>query len=91
VVASIVGTGLPYGINLLSFLGLRRYRTDVRPSFRVPRGHLVAGVAGVGLLVAMIGLGLTEVVWSTVALAVLTGYYAIQRAFITPSARSASS
>ncbi|MFC5973480.1 APC family permease [Halomarina salina] len=91
VVASIVGTGIPYGINLLSFLGLRRYRTDVQPSFRVPAGHLVAGVAGVGLVVAMVGLGLTEVVWSTVAIALLTGYYAIRRLFGSSPARSASS
>jgi APA family basic amino acid/polyamine antiporter len=89
VVASIVGTGIPYGINLLSFLGLRQYRTDVRPSFRVPGGHLVAGVAGVALLVVMVGLGLTEVVWSTVALAVLTGYYAVQRV-LSSSASSTS-
>ena len=91
VVASIVGTGIPYGINLLSFLGLRRYRTDVQPSFRVPAGHLVAGVAGVGLVVAMIGLGLTEVVWSTVAIALLTAYYAIRRLFVSSPTPSASS
>lgn len=79
VVASILGTGIPYGINLLSFLGLRYYRTDVVPAFRVPFGLPVAGVAGIGLLVAMVGLGSTEVFWSTVAVGLLAGYYGVRR------------
>lgn len=80
VVASIVGTGMPYGINLLSFVGLRIYRTDVTPSFRVPGGLVVAGVAGVALAITMVGLGSTEIVWSLAVLGLVTAYYLLQAA-----------
>jgi APA family basic amino acid/polyamine antiporter len=72
VVAAIVGTGLPYAINILSFVGLRHYRTDVDPPFRAPGGDVLPVVAFAALGVAMIGLGLTNVVWSLGTLTVLT-------------------
>lgn len=78
VVSSIVGTGVPYAINLLSFVGLRYYRTDVTPAFRVPGGYAVAALASIALAVTMIGLGSTEVVWSVAALAIVAGYYAVR-------------
>ncbi|MFB6150890.1 MAG: APC family permease [Haloarculaceae archaeon] len=78
VVSSVLGTGLPYAINLLSFLGYRRYRDDVSSAFRVPGGYGVPVLAFLALGVAMIGLGATEVLWSTTALLLLTGYYAVQ-------------
>ncbi|MFT4957173.1 MAG: APA family basic amino acid/polyamine antiporter [Halobacteriales archaeon] len=75
VVAAIVGTGLPYGINILSFLGLRYYRTDLEPAYRAPGGPALAVVAFLALAVAMVGLGSTEVVWSLVALGLLSVYF----------------
>jgi len=75
VVAAIVGTGLPYGINILSFLGLRYYRTDLEPAYRAPGGPALAVVAFVALAVAMVGLGSTEVVWSLAALGLLSAYF----------------
>ncbi|SFR97988.1 amino acid/polyamine/organocation transporter, APC superfamily [Halomicrobium zhouii] len=78
VVSAIVGTGLPYAINLLSFVGLRYYRTDVDPGFRAPGGYALAGVAFVTLGVAMIGLGLTNVLWSLGTVALLTGVFVVR-------------
>lgn len=75
VVAAIVGTGLPYGINILSFLGLRFYRTDLDPAYRAPGGPVLAVVAFGALAVAMVGLGSTEVVWSLAALGLLSAYF----------------
>lgn len=87
VVAAIVGTGLPYGINVLSFLGLRYYRTDLEPAYRAPGGPALAAVAFVALAVAMVGLGSTEVVWSLAALGLLSAYfpawYLLRRQFPT--------
>jgi APA family basic amino acid/polyamine antiporter len=89
VVAAIVGTGLPYAINVLSFLGLRYYRTDVEPAYRAPGGVAVAGVAFVALAIAMIGLGSTEVVWSIVVLGLITAYFVV-RYLLYPAAFRAS-
>ena len=83
VVAAVVGTGVPYAINILSFVGLRYYRTDVAPSFRAPGGYALPVVAFAGLAVAMYGLGSTEVVWSLGALAVVSGYFLV-RARLVP-------
>jgi APA family basic amino acid/polyamine antiporter len=75
VVAAVVGTGIPYAINLLSFVGFRYYRTDVRSSFRAPGGYPLAVLAFIALAVAMIGLGIIEVIWSGGALVLLSGYF----------------
>ena len=83
VIAAVVGTGLPYAINILSFVGLRYYRTDVTSSFRAPGGYALPVVAFVVLAIAMLGLGSTEVVWSLGALAVLSGYFVV-RARLVP-------
>jgi len=87
VVAAIVGTGLPYGINVLSFLGLRYYRSDLEPAYRAPAGPGLAVVAFLALAVAMVGLGSTEVVWSLAALGLLSAYfpawYLLRRLFPT--------
>lgn len=78
VVAALVGTGLPYAINVLSFVGLRYYRTDVEPPFRAPGGYALAAVAFGALGVAMIGLGLTNVVWSLGTVALLTTFFVVR-------------
>ncbi|MFB6196375.1 MAG: APC family permease [Haloplanus sp.] len=81
-IAALVGTAIPYTINILSFVGLRYYRTDVSPSFRAPAGPLLATVAFAVVVVAIVGLGATNVVWSLGALAVVAGYYVIRRAHL---------
>lgn len=78
VIAAVVGTGVPYAINVLSFIGLRYYRTDVTPSFRAPGGYALPVLAFVVLGIAMLGLGSTEVRWSVGALAVLSGYFLVR-------------
>jgi APA family basic amino acid/polyamine antiporter len=78
VVATVVGTGLPYAINILSLVGLRRYRPDVDSSFRVPAWPVLPIVAFGALAVAMIGLGATEVWWSVGALAVIAGGFGLR-------------
>lgn len=78
VVATVVGTGLPYGINIVSFVGLRTYRTDVEPSFRAPAWPALPIVAFVTLAVAMIGLGMTQVVWSAGVLALIVAGFVVR-------------
>ncbi|ELZ75998.1 ethanolamine transporter [Haloferax larsenii JCM 13917] len=88
VVGAVVGTGVPYAINILSFLGLRYYRTDVSPDFRAPGGSALAVVSFAVLGIAMLGLSSTAVVWSAGALVVVSGYYGVRYALnpdgITP-------
>lgn len=78
VIATLVGTGLPYAINIGSFVGLRYYRTDVEPPFRAPGGLWLAAVALLALVVAMVGLGSTEIAWSLGALGVICSYYVVR-------------
>ncbi len=80
VVAGVVGTGIPYALNILAFLGLRRYRPDVEPSFRAPGGSWLAVVAFLALVAAMFGLGLENVKWSLVTIALIAGYFALRHA-----------
>ncbi|WP_396610951.1 APC family permease [Haloferax sp. S1W] len=80
VVGAVVGTGVPYAINILSFLGLRYYRTDVSPAFRAPGGSVLAVVSFAVLGIAMLGLSSTEVVWSVGTLVVVSGYYGVRYA-----------
>ncbi|ODR82675.1 ethanolamine transporter [Haladaptatus sp. W1] len=78
VIASVVGTGLPYALNIVSFVGLRHYRTDVTPPFRAPGGDALPAVALVALSVAMVGLGSTEVLWSVGSIALLGTYFLVR-------------
>ncbi|SEP01292.1 Amino acid permease [Halogranum amylolyticum] len=45
VLAALVGTVLPYAINIASFVGLRVYRRDVTPTFYAPGGLVTAAIA----------------------------------------------
>jgi len=78
VVAAVVGTGLPYAINILSFVGLRYFRADVDTPWRAPGGYALPVVAFFALGVAMLGLSATNVVWSLGTLAVLTGLFVLR-------------
>ncbi len=64
VVGLVVGTDIPYAINILSFIGLRRIRKEVKPSFRAPGGMALPIVAFVLLAITSINLGYTELKWS---------------------------
>ena len=78
VIASVVGTGLPYALNIVSFVGLRYYRPDVTPPFRAPGGYALPAVALVALSVAMVGLGSTEVLWSLVTVVLIAGSFLVR-------------
>lgn len=78
VVATVVGTGVPYAINIVSLVGLRRYRPDVDPGFRAPGGSALPVVAFGALAVAMVGLGATEVWWSAGALGVIAAGFGLR-------------
>lgn len=90
VVAAVVGTGIPYAINILSFVGLRYYRDDVEPGFRAPGGYLLPAVAFVALALATGALAATELLWSLGALVPIVGYFGLRYAlspesFVVPS------
>jgi APA family basic amino acid/polyamine antiporter len=75
VLAALVGTVLPYAINIASFVGLRGYRTDVTPAFRAPGGLLTAAVA-LGFL-TLLALGLSvdyPVIAGVTVAALLSGF-----------------
>lgn len=75
IVAVLVGTALPYAINILAFLGLRYYRTDITPKFRAPGGVGLAVIAFAVVGIAMVGLGLTEIIWSLAAFGIISTYF----------------
>ena len=80
VIAAVVGTGIPYAINVLAFLGLRRYRPDVATPFRAPGGPWLALVAFAALAVAMISLSVTGLVGSVIAVAIIAAYFVVRYA-----------
>ncbi|GGL64910.1 APC family permease [Halocalculus aciditolerans] len=81
VLAALVGTVLPYTINVASFVGLRRYRTDVTPSFRAPGGLLTAALAFCFLVLLAVGLSVDHPVAAALTVAALLGGFALQYAF----------
>jgi len=78
VVSAVLGTGVPYAINILSFIGLRYYRPDIDPGYRAPGGYALAVVAFVALAIAMIGLATTELAWSIGAVVPISAYFVIR-------------
>jgi len=81
VLAALVGTVLPYAINVASFVGLRRYRTDVTPSFRTPGGLLTAAVALCFLCLLAFGLSVDHPIAATLTVCALLVGFALQYAF----------
>ena len=78
VLAALVGTVLPYAINIASFVGLRVYRTDLSAPFRAP-GGLVTAAVGFGFLVLLaVGLSVDYPVAAFLAIAALLAGYALQ-------------
>lgn len=73
VLAALVGTVLPYAINIASFVGLRVYRTDVTPAFRAPGGLLTAAVALGFLTLLALGLSVDYPVIAGITVAALLG------------------
>ncbi len=79
VLAALVGTAIPYAINVVAFVGLRYYRPDVTPSFRAPGGYALPAIALGFLGVTMVGLGVDQPVWTTFVLAIIVGGFVVQR------------
>lgn len=80
VLAALVGTVLPYAIDVASFVGLRVYRTDVTPTFHAPGGLLTAAVALGFLVLLAIGLSVDHPVVATVAIVALLAGFLVQYA-----------
>ena len=78
VLAALVGTVLPYAINIASFVGLRVYRTDVTPAFHAPGGLLTAAVALGFLTLLALGLSVDHpVIAGLTVAALLTGFFVL--------------
>lgn len=76
VIGAVVGTGLPRIIDLVAYLKLRG-RKDYKPSFRVGHGLLLAAAAFVGLAISEISLGVSDLLWSAVAIIVITVVFVV--------------
>ena len=74
VIGAIIGTGLPRIIDLLSYLKIRNAKA-YRPAYRVRFGLLVAVIAFAGLVISELSLGISDVTWSVLAFAILTGMF----------------
>jgi APA family basic amino acid/polyamine antiporter len=81
VLAALVGTVLPYSINIASFVGLRLYREDITPSFRAPGGLLTAVVAFGFLLLLAAGLSVDYPLAAALTVAALLAGFIAQYAF----------
>ena len=81
VLAALVGTVLPYAINIASFVGLRVYRGDVAAPFRAPGGLLTAAIACCFLALLAVGLSVEHPVAALVTVAALLAGYLLQYLF----------
>lgn len=80
VLAALIGTILPYAINIASFVGLRVYRTDVSPPFRAPGGLVTASLALSFLAVLAVGLSVDHPVAAVLTIAALLAGFVVQYA-----------
>ncbi|MCL5100573.1 MAG: APC family permease [Candidatus Marsarchaeota archaeon] len=71
IIGAIIGTGLPRVIDIASYIKLRRSQ-GYSPRYRVKYGMLVALIAFFGLAISELSLGINDLEWSLVALAVMT-------------------
>jgi basic amino acid/polyamine antiporter, APA family len=81
VLAALVGTVLPYAINIASFVGLRVYRSDVTVPFRAPGGLVTAAAAFCFLVILAVGLSIDHPVATFLTIAALLAGYALQFTF----------
>lgn len=81
VLAALIGTVIPYAINILAFVGLRYYRPDVTPSFRAPGGYVLSAIAFVFLGSVMIGLGVDRPVVAGGVLSAILAGFVVREAF----------
>jgi APA family basic amino acid/polyamine antiporter len=81
VLAALVGTVLPYSINIASFVGLRIYRTDVTPTFHAPGGLFTVTIAFCFLVLLAIGLSVNHPVIAGLAIGVILVGFLVQYMF----------
>ncbi|WP_276248539.1 APC family permease [Haladaptatus sp. YSMS36] len=86
VLAALVGTVLPYTINVAAFVGLRVFRTDISAPFRAPGGLLTAVVALCFLGLLAMGLSVDHPFAALLTLGVLVSGFVLQYAFGAMSA-----
>ncbi len=78
VLAALVGTVLPYAINIASFVGLRVHRGDISAPFRAPGGLVTAAVAFGFLVLLAVGLSIDYPVAALLAISALLSGYVLQ-------------
>jgi APA family basic amino acid/polyamine antiporter len=78
VIGTLVGNLMPYAINLAAFIGLRYFRKDIKPAYRAPMGLVIPVIALIAIVVGAIGLGSRDWLGSTIALAIILGYFLIR-------------
>ncbi|HUB92432.1 MAG TPA: APC family permease [Candidatus Saccharimonadales bacterium] len=84
IIGAIIGTGLPRIIDIVSYIKIRK-RKEYRPSFRLRSGVLIAVAAFAGLVISELSLGTSDVIWSAVAMVVLTAVFlAVDRRWLAP-------
>jgi APA family basic amino acid/polyamine antiporter len=81
VLAALIGTVIPYAINILAFVGLRYYRPDVTPTFRAPGGYVLPVVAFVFLGGIMVGLGVDRPIVAGGVLSAILASFVVREAF----------
>jgi APA family basic amino acid/polyamine antiporter len=81
VLAALIGTVIPYAINILAFVGLRYYRSDVTPTFRAPGGYVLPAVALLFLGGVMVGLGVDKPLVAGGVLGAILGGFVIREVF----------
>lgn len=81
VLAALIGTVIPYAINILAFVGLRYYRPDVTPTFRAPGGYVLPVIAFVFLGGVMIGLGVNRPLSAGGVLVAILAGFVVREAF----------
>lgn len=78
VLAALIGTVLPYTINIVSFIGLRVYRTDVSAPFRAPGGLVTASIALCFLVLLTVGLSVDHPLIALLTITVLLAGFVLQ-------------
>lgn len=81
VLAALIGTILPYAINIASFVGLRVHRTDITAPFRAPGGLYTAAIALCFLTLLAIGLSVDHPLIALLTLSALLAGFGIQYVF----------
>lgn len=76
IIGAIIGTGLPRGIDLASYVKIRK-KKSYRPLIRVRYGLAVALIALIGLVISELSLGVSDILWSVAAFIVISAAFVV--------------